>query len=130
MPVRISSCPWFWPILFTYTTILPTYPVVCLQMKFGQVPSPYIVPYIMIIHWDVLYKSLNQYCRMVKSCLSVFQGVREINILEPPLYIPTRWAWSVTYILATSDLSFIWCMMVSFLLCMQYRIKNLQFGQN
>ena len=130
MTVRRSYGPFICPMPFTCTTILPTYPVVFLLSNFGQVPSPPIVPYIMIIHWYALHMSWNQDFSMLKSFLSGFQGLVELNIWEPPLCVPSRWSWLVTYIMATSALSLLWCLMTISILFMQDRINNPQFGQN
>ena len=119
MPVRRASGPWILTILCTYTTLIPTSPVVCVQRKFGQGPSPLIVPYIMLIHRDALHMSWNQDFRMVKSCQSGCQGLGEIIIWEPLLCITAQWDWSGTYKLATSDLIFIFYLVTILRLCMQ-----------
>ena len=62
--------------------------------------------------------------------LSGCQGIGELNIWDPPLYMPVQWAWSGTYRLEISALSFIWCLVTILILCIQDRIKNLQFGHN
>ena len=54
MTVRRAAVPWLWPMLFAYTTILPTYTVICLQRKFGQGPCTLIVAYRMITRGDAL----------------------------------------------------------------------------
>ena len=65
----------------------------------------------------------NQYFRIGKSCQSLCQDPLQINIWgTTPLL--------VTYILATSYLNFIWYLMTILRLCMQEKIKKLQFGQN
>ena len=130
MPLRRASGPWLRTIIFTYTTILLTSLVVFIQRKFVQGPSPLIVTYIMIIHGDALHMSWNQYCRIGTSYLSVCQGLGELNIWEPLLYMPAQLAWSVTYKLTTSPLNSIWCLMIILILCMRERVNNLQFGQN
>ena len=130
MTVIISSGPYLWPMLSTYTVILTTYPVVCLQRNFGQVTSPLIVPYIILINGDALHMIWNQYFRMGTRCLSGWKGIGELNIFEPLLYMTAHWAWSGTDKLATSALNFIWYLMTTLRLCMKDNIKNLQFGQN
>ena len=106
--VRRASMPWLWPMILTYTTILPTYPVVCLQRNFEQGTSPLIVPYKMLVHRDSLHVSWNQDSRMGTICLSGFQGQEDINIWDPLLCMSAQWAWSGLYKLATSALNFIW----------------------
>ena len=130
IPVIRAPVPWLWTMLFTYTTIIPTSPVVYPQRKFWQGPSPPIMTYRMLIHWDDLHMSWNKYFRMLKNGLSGCQGLVEINIWEPPLYMSEQWDWSGTYKLETSALSFIWFWVTILRLCIQERIKNLQFGQN
>ena len=128
--LRRASGPWLWNIMFTYITILPTYTVVCIQRKFVQVPSPLIVPYIILIHGDAMNMSCNQDCVMVTSFLSGWKGLGELNIWETLLCMPTQWAWSGTYKLATLSLNSIWYLMTILRPCMQERVKNLQYGQN
>ena len=111
MQVIRSYGPLLCPMLFTYTTILPTYPVVYLQRNFLQGPIPPIVTYIIITHEDALYMSWNQYFMMVTSFVSGCQGILDLNTWEPPLYMSEQWAWSGTYKLETSALNFIWFLM-------------------
>ena len=130
MPERRSSVTCICPILFTYKTILLTSLVLCLQRKFEQGPSALTVTHRTLIHWDTLYMSCNQDSRMITSSLSGCQGIGELNIWEPLICITSQWAYSVTYKLATSALGLIWYLMTSLRICMQGKIKNLQFGQN
>ena len=130
MPARRASGPWLWPMMFTYTAILPTYLVVCLQRKFRQGQSPLIVPYRIVIHGNALNMPCNQGCMMGTSCLIGFHGLGELIIWDLLNCIPSQWYWSGSYKLATSSLNFIWCLMTILRLCIQERIKNLQFGQN
>ena len=104
--------------------------MVCLQSKFGQVQIPLIVTYRILIHDYSLHMAYNQDFRMGTSCLSGCQVLGGINIWELLLCIPAQWAWSGTYKISASDLNCIWCLMNILILCMQERIKNLQFGQN
>ena len=119
MTVIRASIPWLCPILFTYTTIITTYPVVCLQIKFGKGPSPLIVSYIILVHGDTLHISWNQYCRMGITYLSGFQGLGDLNIWVPLLCMPSQWAWTGNYKLETSTLNFICSLMTILRLFMQ-----------
>ena len=74
--------------------------------------------------------SWNQDLMVGKSCLSVFQGLRELNIPEPLLCMLEHWVWSGTYKLSTSAFDLIWYLMTILRLYMQGGIKNLHFGQN
>ena len=130
MPVRRASGPCLWPIVFTYKTILPTYPVVCIHRNFGQGPSPLMFPYIILTHWDALNMSWNQDWIIVTSCLSEYQGLGYLNIWEPLLFMPEKWAWSGTHKLKTSALNFILYLMTILRLYMKDSIKNLQFVHN
>ena len=80
IPVIRAYGTWLWPILFTYTTILPIYPVVCLQRNFVQSQILLVVPYRIIIYGYALNMSCNKYCRMVTSFLSGFQSLVQIDI--------------------------------------------------
>ena len=80
MPARRASGPWLYPTLLTYTTILPKYPVACLQRKFGQGPSPLISTHRMIIHGDAMNMYWDQGYRMGKFCLSGCKSLGDLNI--------------------------------------------------
>ena len=49
------------------------------------------------LHGDALHMSWNQDCMIITSCLRGCQGLGELNIWEPPLYIPEQWDASETY---------------------------------
>ena len=86
--------------------------------------------YIIITHGDALHISWNQNFRMENICLSVCQGIGELNIWEILLCIPAQWACPGTYKMATSDLNLIWFLMTILRLCMHESIKNLHFCHN
>ena len=101
-----------------------------LQRNFVQGKILPIVTYKILAHGDSMHMSWNQDFRIRTSCLRVWNVLRDLNIWDPSLYITSHCAWSGTYRLETSALSFIWYLMTILILSLQDRIRNLQYGQN